>query len=186
MSEIVREPVKVADYAGTILKELRKGILLTSKADGRVNCMVIGWGFLGVEWGEDVFVALIREGRFTRELLDKNPEFTVNVPLGKYDRNIIKVCGHQSGRSLDKVKELGLTLIGSETIAVPAVKELPLTLECRVLYRKLQDKEQVPPAIRDSMYPEDVPSSDPMGNHDYHVEYIAKIERAYILRQREA
>ena len=44
-----------------------------------------------------MFVIYIREGRFTREQLDKNPEFTVNIPLeGKLDPGIFNVCGSQS------------------------------------------------------------------------------------------
>ena len=47
----------------------------------------------------------MREGRFTREQLDKNPEFTVNVPMGDYDKNVIAVCGMKSGRDTDKIAE---------------------------------------------------------------------------------
>ena len=43
--------------------------------------MTISWGMLGIEWGKPVFITVIREGRFTRELLEQNGEFTVNIPL---------------------------------------------------------------------------------------------------------
>ena len=78
-----RKKIIVADYAKNILEALPKGILLTSKAGDKVNSMTIGWGTLGIEWSTPIFVAFIREHRFTRELLDKNPEFTVNIPFGE-------------------------------------------------------------------------------------------------------
>ena len=40
---------------------------------------------------------------------------------------------------MDKAKELGLTYEEPETISVPGIKELPLTLECRVVYKQTQD-----------------------------------------------
>lgn len=55
----------------------------------------------------------------------------MNVPYGAFDPKILGVCGSKSGRDMDKAKELGLTLVDPEVISVPAVKELPLTLECR-------------------------------------------------------
>ena len=75
------------------------------------------FGSLGFNWGKPVFVCYVRQSRFTRELLDCNPEFTINMPVGDYDKHIIRICGGKSGRDIDKVKELGLTLVeGSKVI----------------------------------------------------------------------
>lgn len=97
-------PIDINDYAGDILRALHKGILLSTKAE-KFNTMVIGWGTLGTNWEHPVFAAYIREGRFTREQLDANPEFTISVPQGDYDRRIISICGGKSGRDTDKVAE---------------------------------------------------------------------------------
>ena len=172
--------IDITDYAGDILKALPKGILLTTKAGDKVNSMVIGWGTFGINWGKPVFAVYVREGRFTREQLDKNPEFTINVPMGDYDKNVIAVCGGKSGRDTDKMAEAGLTLIDPQIITVPAIKEFPLTLECKVIYRQPQDLEQMPAEIVDKMYPQDVPSTYPMANRDYHVTYYGEIIAAYI------
>ena len=40
---------------------------------------------------------------------------------------------------MNKLKELGLTLEEPESISVPGIKELPLTLECRIVYKQKQD-----------------------------------------------
>lgn len=137
-------------------------------------------GAFRINWSKPVFAVYVREGRFTREQLDKNPEFTINVPMGDYDKNAIAVCGGKSGRDTDKITEAGLTLIDPQIITVPAIKEFPLTLECKVIYRQPQDLEQLPTEIVDKMYPQDVPSTNPMANRDYHVTYYGKIVAAYI------
>ena len=172
--------INAMDYAGEIVKALPGGILLTTKADDKVNSMAIGWGTLGVNWSKPVFAVYVREGRFTREQLDKNPEFTVNAPTGEYDRNIIAVCGSRSGRDIDKVAEAGLTLADPDVISVPAIKEFPLTLECKVIYRQPQELSLLPEDVCERLYPQDVPGTNPMANRDRHITYYGEIVAAYI------
>lgn len=170
--------VNAADYAETIIKAIPKGVLVTTKAD-KVNSMIIGWGTFGVEWAKPMFVIYIREGRFTREQLDKNPEFTVNIPLDGYDKNILKICGTKSGRNIDKVEEAGLTLVESDDFSVPGVKELPLTLECRVVFRQKQELNLIAEKFG-KFYPQDVPSEAVGANKDAHIAYYGEIVGAYI------
>ena len=172
--------IDVKEYAGDILKALPVGLLLTTKADGKVNSMVIGWGTFGINWSKPVFAVYVREGRFTREQLDKNPEFTVNVPVGDHDKSIIAVCGGKSGRDTDKVAEAGLTLVDPQEVTVPAIREFPLTLECKVIYRQPQELAPLPEEITSRMYPQDVPGTYPMANRDPHVTYYGEIVAAYI------
>ena len=179
-----RKQINVNEYAGQIISALNPGILLTTKAGEKTNSMVIGWGTIGINWGRQVFAVYVREGRFTRELLDQNPEFTINVPTGDFDRNILRICGSQSGRDLDKIAEAGLTEVPAEKVSVPAIREFPLTLECRVIYRQKQEYDLYPEDIRPS-YPQDVPSSNPMANKDVHVTYFGEIVSAYILEPDE-
>ena len=147
----MREKIDVTEYAPTILRELPHGVLLTASADGRANPMTIGWGTLGIEWGRELFVAYVRSSRFTHGLIEKSGEFTVSVPMrtGEKDHDqrvnqILAVCGSKSGRDTDKVAELGLTLVDGEKVAAPAIEELPLTLECRVLHKSEQDESRLP------------------------------------------
>ena len=175
----MREKIDVTEYAPTILRELPQGVLLTASSDGRANPMTIGWGTLGVEWGKQLFVAYVRSSRFTYGLIEKSGEFTVSVPVrtGEKDydrlvREILAVCGSKSGRDMDKVAELGLTLVEGEEVAAPAVQELPLTLECRVLYKDEQDESRLPEDLRERHYSTDAP----------HTAYYAEIVSAYLLR----
>ena len=172
----MKREIKVWDYAGTILEQTGKGALLTTKADGKVNTMTIGWGTLGIEWGTPICTVFVRESRYTKELLDKNPEFTVNIPYGTYDKHILSLCGSRSGRDVDKIAALGLTLEEPEKISVPAIRELPLTLECRVIYRQDQD-----PAAMNEEILSHYPKTEKFPEGDFHTAYYGEIVAAYIV-----
>lgn len=172
----MKKEINVWDYAGQIMGNIPKGCLLTTKADGIVNTMVIGWGHIGVEWGRPSFIVYVRKSRYTKQLLDKNGEFTVNVSLGDPDKNIISVCGTKSGRDLDKIASLGLTLVDGDTVSVPGIQEMPLTLECKVIYKQDQDKNAIDPACDTRYYAKGTPNEG-----DYHTVYYGEITKAYIL-----
>jgi len=180
---MVKREIDVFEYSKEILTELRRGVLVTTKAGDKVNSMTISWGTLGVEWAVPIFTSFIREGRFTHEMLMKNPEFTVNIPWGDCDRNVLGYCGTRSGRDHDKAAELGLTLVEPSEVSVPAIKELPLTLECRVVYRQMQDAEAMPQSVRDKFYPQNVDSSFHGSNMDMHEVFCGEIVSAYIIEE---
>lgn len=171
------------DYAGVICKGMKKGILLTTKAGDKVNTMTIGWGTIGIEWGKPIFIALVRESRYTKQLLEANGEFTVNIPDDDTDVSILGFCGTKSGRDLCKITELGLTLEESEVVSVPGIVQLPLTLECKVIYKQQQDLSAIPDAILDRYYPQDVDGSFPGSNRDYHIAYYGEIVNAYMIEK---
>ena len=171
----MKEPIEIFDCASPLLQALPGGILLNTKAGGRLNTMTIGWGALGIEWGVPVFIAYVRGSRFTHSLLDENPEFTVCIPEGAPNRKITGFCGSVSGRDTDKVQEMGLTPEPPERISVPGFLEFPLTLECRVIYRREQDGSAIPPEHLARYYP-------PVGENgqaDLHTVYYGQILSAY-------
>ena len=168
----MRRKIDAFDYASHICKALKPGgVLLTTKAGGKVNSMTIGWGTLGVDWSLPVVIAYVRESRYTKELLEENGEFTVNIPYGEFDKRILGYCGTKSGRDTDKIADLGLTLVDSEVVSVPGIKELPLTLECKVIYKEEQDLSRIPAEIIEKYYPTD----------DHHHVYYGQIVNAYII-----
>lgn len=172
----MKQEIKVWDYAPQIIDALSKGVLLTTKSADRVNTMTIGWGTLGIQWGKPIFIAYVRESRYTKKLLDENPEFTVNIPYGEYDKSILGICGTKSGRDMDKVQELNLTLEEPLTVRVPAIRQLPLTLECKVIYRQEQDPKAIDPDADNRYYAKGTPNEG-----DYHTAYYGEITAAYIV-----
>ena len=181
----MKRTVDPFDYAGHICKALPGGILLTTRRGEEVNSMTIGWGCLGIDWSRPVFIAYVRESRYTKQLLEDNGEFTVNVSLEEPDRRALSLCGRKSGRDMNKIQKLGLTLEDPVSVSVPGIKEFPLTLECKVIYKQLQDGSAMPKEINDRHYPQDVDSSNPSNNKDYHITYYGEIVNAYILEDEE-
>ena len=177
----MKREVEPFDYAGHICKALPGGILLTTKSGEKVNSMTIGWGTIGIDWSRPVFIAYVRESRYTKQMLEQNGEFTVNVPLDTVDRRTLSLCGRKSGRDMDKIQKLGLTLEEPLEISVPGIKELPLTLECRVIYKQQQDLSAIPEDILARYYPVEEDTLHPGSDRDYHIAYTAQILKAYII-----
>ena len=166
------------DCAGQICEAMKKGILITTKANGKVNTMTIGWGHIGIEWGTPIFVAYVRETRHTRQMLDDHGEFTVNVPVESVDSKILGFCGSKSGRDVNKIQELNLTLEEPISVSAPGIKELPLTLECKVIYKQKQDLSAIPEHLLQRYYP-----ADETGFQDYHYVYYGEILNAYLITE---
>ena len=169
-----RTKVGPFDYAIQVEKAIPKGVLLTTKADNKVNSMVIGWGMLGTIWSIHTFVTFVRTSRYTHELLAANPRFTINVPVdGPLPRDIFRVCGTQSGRDVDKVSAAALELVEGEKVDVPAIVQAPLTLECEVMYHTPLDESAIPEDLHDRYYVQDTD-----GLHDV---YYGRIVSSYLL-----
>ena len=177
----MKERIDITEYANLITKALPKGILLNTNGD-KFNAMVIGWGHIGTLWSLPTFHVYVRQGRYTKAQLDKTGEFTLSIPLEGIIPSISKICGSQSGHNIDKVKEAGLTLEDPEKNSTPGVREYPLTIECKILYAQDQDLQKIPEDIRERMYPQDVPGTNPMANRDCHTMYVGQILDAYIIR----
>ena len=97
--------------------------------------------------------------------------------MGEFDKKITAVCGAKSGRDMDKVAELGLTLEDPEEVNVPGIRELPLTLECRVLFKQEQDLANLDAADAEKWYPVD----ETLGGPNKHTAYYAEIVAAYVI-----
>lgn len=165
------------EYAPQILNALKKGVLLTTKYRDQLNTMTIGWAHLGIEWNTPSFVAYVRGCRYTKPMLDASKEFTVNIPLGEADKNIIRFCGIKSGRDVNKFSELNLTPEEPDVISTPGIRELPLTLECQVIYQQ----QQTPDCVTDDNVLTHYHNPCPDIEQDYHTVYYGKIVSAYII-----
>lgn len=181
-----KREIDVFDHMNEIVNGIRKGALLTASNGEKTNSMIISWGTVGIEWASPVFITFVREHRFTRTLLEENGEFVISIPTAPLDakgKAIFKVCGMQSGRDVDKVAETGMTLVAGEEVSVPGVAEWPLTLECKVVHKQLQDSSVISTELQERFYPQDVDWHDVGANQDYHVAYYGEIVRAYVIEE---
>ena len=172
----MKETIQVFDYAGQITKALPRGILLNTQGE-KFNSMVIGWGHLGVIWGQPSFTVYVRQSRFTKPLLDAAREFTLSVPLGEgaaLSPEVFRVFGSRSGRDVDKADYVSLE--PARSIRTHGIREYPLTLECRVLYQQDQLHSAMSQAVLDRYY---AGGGDP---GDFHTAYIGQIVDAYVIR----
>lgn len=166
----MNKEIDVYDYMNVIMKQLKKGVLITTKKDDKVNTMSISWGKIGIEWNKLIFGTYVRFSRFTHEMLESG-EFTINIALeGEDVSKVIAHCGTKSGRDTDKFADLGLTLSEPMNISTPGIKQLPLTLECKVIYRQPQDETAIPQDIKDGFYK----------NGNFHEMFYGEIVGAYI------
>lgn len=183
----MKKEIVVFEYAKEIMQAVQSAVLLTTKSGEHVNSMTISWGAMGIEWGKMLFVAFVRESRFTKQMLDENPEFTINIPLGEKgaeasaaQKKILAYCGVRSGRSTNKIADMNLHLESPLHISVPGIKELPLTLECRVLYTQKQELDALKglnAEEKERLYPFDAA----MGKEDVHTAFYGEIVGAYII-----
>ena len=97
------------------------------------NVMVASWGFVGVMWGKKVFVAPVRDSRYTKVMLDKTGEFTVSVPAAGTMKKEIAFCGSKSGRDYDKWAETGMKKKAAKVVGTCLVEGCERYFECRVL-----------------------------------------------------
>ena len=167
--------INAFDYAEQITKALPNGILLNINGD-KFNSMVIGWGHLGVIWGLPAFTVYVRQSRYTKPQLDQTQAFSISVPAAgeRLSREVFKAFGTQSGRDINKADFV--TLVDGQAINVPAIKEYPLTLECKVLYQQDQVLADIPQEVKDRYY------SHGTDVGDFHTAYIGQIVDAYIIR----
>ena len=71
---------------------------------------------------------------------------------------------------------MGLTAVEASKISAPGITQLPLTLECKVLHRQLQEWDREVDASVAKYYPENAE-----GKRDLHYMYFAEILDAYII-----
>ena len=152
-----------------IIKHLKKGAFLTTINDEKVNTMTISWGNIGVEWGEDVFITLVRDSRYTKEFLDETGKFSVTIPIDDSLKNELSFCGTKSGRDYDKIKECNLRLEKSDKFDIPHIKCNGIVVECEVMYFQRMDSANMSESFKEKFY----------SSGDIHTIYHGKILDMY-------
>lgn len=69
--------------------------------------------------------------RYSYDILKETGEFVINLTTDELVR-AADFCGVKSGRDIDKFEACKLTPIPSKEVAVPAIAESPVAIECRV------------------------------------------------------
>ena len=117
--------------------------LLTAGDKTQLNTMTIGWCQLGRIWNVPACTVYVRPERYTYAFTEQHDYFTVSV-LPTDRREVMQLCGTQSGREVDKVAACGLTVCYGAGDA-PFFDEAELVLVCKKLY--VQDLD--PACVKD-------------------------------------
>lgn len=143
-------------------------MLITAGTTGHCNTMTASWGGLGVLWSKNVATIYVRPQRYTFEFLEKYSEFTLSFFDEEY-RSQLTLCGTESGRDTNKIKECGFTVRSAGETA-PYFEEASLVLVCRKLYYHDIDAGHFLDPDISKFYSED----------DYHRLYLAEITKALV------
>ncbi|MBE5937407.1 MAG: flavin reductase family protein [Lachnospiraceae bacterium] len=139
---------------------------LTATDGETTNSMTAGWGGFGVMWGMNVALVVVRDSRFTREIVDKADTFSMtffNMDK-KENRVILKYLGGVSGRDEDKIKNASLEVNYHE--GTPFLDAGNLVYTCRKLSKTKINPEDLADMDIDTKWYSD---------KDYHNLYIAEI-----------
>ncbi len=161
--------ISYQEYASTVLETISKGAFLTTSSGGRSNTMTIGWGSIGVMWGLPVFTVMVRESRYTYELIENSNAFTVSIPLHDMQAELA-LCGSKSGRDMDKFSAAKLQPQPGKKVAVPVIGGCGLHYECEILYKSPMDPAQLDAGVQQTFYKAG----------DYHTYYYGKIVACYL------
>lgn len=148
----------------------KQGAFLTVRSGDITNTMTISWGNIGFEWNKPIFTVLVRESRYTYELIENSSEFTVSIPLSSELKSALAYCGSKSGRNVDKFKECNLTLAPGKSVSTPIIADCELHYECKIAYKQEINPELLTKEIKKSSY----------RTGDYHTLYYGEIVNCYL------
>lgn len=145
-----------------VFKLLEKDwMLITAKNGDKSNTMTASWGGFGYLWNKHVAYIFIRPQRYTYEFVENSDVFTLSFFENSY-KDKLAYLGKQSGRTCDKIKESGLTLVEKDDISY--FGEAKKVLVCKKLHRQQLNPEGFIDKKIDEFY-----------NNDYHIIYIGEI-----------
>lgn len=158
-----------AQWDSNVFTALSKNWMLVTVQNGEsANPMTAAWGGFGVMWKKPAVFVMIRKSRFTKELVDKAQQFSLAFLPDSF-REQYQICGSKSGRDLDKIAACGFTI--AQDGDTPYITQAHTVLLCKKLYCQEMDSSCfILPEMDAANY----------GDGDYHVVYIAEIEKVLV------
>lgn len=94
------------------------------------NIITVAWtGILNTNPAK-VYIS-VRPTRYSYDIIKKSGEFVINLTT-KELAYATDWCGVKTGAKVDKFKEMKLTKEKCEFVSAPAIKESPVSIECKV------------------------------------------------------
>lgn len=123
------------------------GAFLTSGNNDKANTMSISWASIGNMWKKKIFIIVISNIRYTKEFIDRENTFTISIPFDEKMNEAIDICGHVSGRCVNKNERAGIKYDSGRIVKSPVVKGCQAYYECRVILKESLDANEVNPDL---------------------------------------
>ena len=106
-------------------------VMVSCKEEGnKPNIITVAWA--GTICSDPVMVSIsVRKERYSHDIIERTGEFVINLVTEDLTF-ATDYCGVRSGRDVDKFAEMNLTPVDIDGVSVPAIKESPLSLACKV------------------------------------------------------
>ena len=120
---------KVEWKPGTFIYPI-PAVMVTSGTMEKSNIMTVAWtGILNTN--PAIVYISVRPERYSYNLIKESGEFIINLTTEEL-AFATDWCGVRSGRDYDKFKEMHLTKEKAKHVKCPAIKESPVSIECKV------------------------------------------------------
>lgn len=115
----------------TLSSPLPFALITANDENGRPNAIGVSWVSI-TSWEPWLFVISIVPERYSHKCIEHSGEFVINYPSEALAKSAWK-CSTQSGKKVDKFKDLGLEAIPSLKVKPPRIKGSTVCIECRVV-----------------------------------------------------
>lgn len=122
---------KKTTFQGSVMLNPVPVVVVTSKdKKGISNAFTVAW--IGTVCSKPPMLSIsIRPERASYDMIKESGEFIVNIPSEKYVAET-DYCGVKSLTQVDKIKEMGFTMISGDEVKVDYIQEFPINIECKV------------------------------------------------------
>lgn len=115
---------------GNMLYPVPAVLVTVADREGRPNIFTVAW--TGTVCSDPPMVSIsVRPERYSHRMIEETQEFVINLTTKKLVY-ATDYCGVKSGRDVDKIKEMHLTLLPGEKVNAPLLAQSPVNLECQV------------------------------------------------------
>lgn len=125
--------MKIQRRPATVLLPVPAVMVTVADGSGGANIVTLAW--VGTVCSAPPMLSIaVRPSRYSHELLQRSPDFVVNVPRASQVWEL-DYCGSVSGREVDKFAACDLHAAPASRVASPLIEECPINLECVTRHR---------------------------------------------------
>ncbi|PKN80748.1 MAG: hypothetical protein CVU48_01030 [Candidatus Cloacimonetes bacterium HGW-Cloacimonetes-1] len=121
----------MSDVNSYIRKNSKVALVVTEKPDGGYNLITVEW-FTRTSIQPPMFAISIGHTRFSYDCLEANRYFNLVFPSIE-QQELLKLCGSQSGRDIDKFAVGNVKHIPGKLNKLPVLTDAIVNMECSII-----------------------------------------------------